>query len=375
MAGIYIHIPFCKQICHYCDFYKIGSLTLLNDYISALCNEIILNKNYFNNEVIETIYFGGGTPSVLAVNQIDTILKSIYLQFKVIENAEITFEANPDDINSKYLGEIKEIGINRLSIGIQSFNNSELKIMNRRHNSLQAVECVKNAQKIGFNNISIDLIYGLPNSTFDTWKYSVESALQLDIQHISAYHLTYEPKTVFGLKLNKNEIKPINEDLSILQFKLLRELLNNNNFIAYEISNFGKKNYFSKHNSNYWKAKPYLGLGAAAHSFDLESRRWNISNVKKYIEKSNSNEIIFEIEYLNTNTKFNELIMTSLRTIYGVDLQEIKNKFGDIYLENTMKIAKKYQRSKDVDIQGNILKLTEKGIFISDLIISDFFIL
>ena len=372
MAGIYIHIPYCRRLCHYCNFHR----SLLNEntgiFLTALVKEIELRKNYLDNETIKTIYFGGGTPSILDIPEINLIISTICNNFKVDDNPEITLEANPDDLSRKYLQEL--IGntlINRLSIGIQSFYDDDLQLMNRRHNSLKSTESVTYARKAGYSNISIDLIYGLPGMTTDKWKSNLMQAFKLNIQHISAYHLTFEPGTEFYRLLNEGILSQLPDDESLKQFEVLIKLAQKNGFIHYEISNFAKEGYYSMHNTNYWKQKKYLGIGPSAHSYNYISRQWNIADNKKYVEGVGKGNPYTEKEMLDTTMKFNDYLLTLLRTMWGIDLAYIENSFGAKYSDHIAGKSKNFLNAGSITKDGNILKLTKKGKFISDYIISE----
>ncbi len=372
MAGIYIHIPYCKTLCHYCNFHRSILAENTGGFLDALVKEIELRKNYLSDELIETIYFGGGTPSILDFRQINMLISAIYNNFKVNDNPEITLEANPDDLSLDCLQELMDnSSVNRLSIGIQSFHDEDLKLMNRRHSSVQAVESVQYAQKTGFTNISIDLIYGLPGLTSDKWISNLKRAFGLNIQHISAYHLTFEPGTLFHRYLNEGSISQPSEDESLKQFELLTSMAEKNRFIHYEISNFAKQGYFSVHNTNYWRQKKYLGIGPSAHSYDLNSRQWNISDNDKYIEGINRNIPVTEKEILDTGTKYNDYLLTSLRTMWGMDLDYIKKSFGPQYSDYITGKSKKFLDAGNMLKDRTVLKLTGKGMFISDYIISE----
>ena len=377
MAGIYIHIPFCKSKCNYCDFFsKIPNNNSISKYIEAVIKELELRKQYLNNQKIETIYFGGGTPSILSIKNINDIFTSISEHYNLTDNFEFTFEANPDDLSKNYLQDLKNFTeINRLSIGVQSFSGNDLKLMERRHNSNQAINSIKNAKKIGFNNISADLIYGLPKMNIENWSKNLEIMFELGIQHLSAYHLTYEQGTVFYKWLQNQKINEINETESIEQFEKLIYEAEQNGFIHYEISNFAKPDYFSKHNFNYWKQKKYLSIGTSAHSFDGNSRQWNIANIAEYINSINENKIPAEIEILSEKDKFNEYIMTSLRTFLGIDIDFIENNFDNkFYLSIKNSLTKKI-KAGFLKKDKNKIVLTLKGKFISDAIITDLFYL
>jgi oxygen-independent coproporphyrinogen-3 oxidase len=374
MAGIYIHIPFCKKLCFYCDFYHIVSSSS-EDYsvfISALVKEALLRQDYTGTEKISSIYLGGGTPSVFSIKELAAILNQIYKLFKVEENSEITIELNPDDVNKVYLAGLKKLSINRISLGIQSWRDSDLKMLNRRHNSVQAVVGLKEIFEKGFENVSIDLIYGIPGMNLQDWASNLDFSFSFDIKHLSAYHLTFEAGTVFGKKLKNGLISEIDEEESASQFNKLIEKTESADFIQYEISNFSKSGYFSIHNSNYWKQVIYLGLGPSAHSFNGYSRQWNISNVKEYIKSVNSEKSFFKKDILDTKDRYNEYIMTSLRTMWGIDLEYIENTFGKEGHDYVVNLAGKFKEYGMLNHYKNSLILTNQGKMMSDNIISEF---
>jgi oxygen-independent coproporphyrinogen-3 oxidase len=372
MAGIYIHIPFCRKLCHYCNFHRSIISKDLKGFLNALVREIEIKRNYLGGELIKTIYFGGGTPSILDINEIELIISAIYNNFKLSKNTEITLEANPDDLSRDYLQRLmNNTSVNRISIGIQSFYDEDLKLMNRRHSSLQALESVKNAQKTGFSNISIDLIYGLPGLTHEKWMSNLRHAFNLDIQHISAYHLTFEPGTLFYRFLSEGKLSHPSEDESLKQFEILTGMAQKNRFIHYEISNFAKKGYYSVHNTNYWRQKKYLGIGPSAHSYNFNSRQWNIADNDKYIEGINKGNKYTEKEILDTTTKYNDYLLTSLRTMWGINLRYIKNSFGSKYSDHVKSKSKKFLDAGNMIKVKTTLKLANRGIFISDYIISE----
>lgn len=371
MAGIYIHVPFCKTRCIYCDFYTRTDMSSKHNYVSAICREIELRKEYIGDENIETIYFGGGTPSQLAKDDFEQIFASICRNFKVSEDAEITMEANPDDLSDRYLQMIREFPFNRLSIGIQSFNDNELLFLKRRHSSQKAKDAVKSAKSGGFDNISIDLMYGLPKQTLDIWNRNLDEALALDIQHISSYHLIYEQGTRLYRLFRLGDVKPVDEDLSVEMFSTMIDRLSSSGFEHYEISNFAKDKLYSRHNSSYWLGVKYLGLGPAAHSFDGQNRAWNIPSISKYAEGISSEKLPLEIEYLDENTRYNDFILTGMRTMWGVDLKKLEKLFGNQKKEYCLKNVRKYMNQGFVIQSDDKLKLTRKGIFISDGIMSD----
>lgn len=374
MSGIYIHIPFCKQACHYCDFHFSTSMKKKDEMVLALVKEIVMRKNEFEKEIIETIYFGGGTPSVLTSEEINLLIDTVYQNYKVAENPEITLEANPDDLSKERILELSKSSINRLSIGIQSFYEEDLKMMNRAHNSAEAINCLTEATKY-FDNISLDLIYGIPGLTDEMWKKNIETALSFGIPHISSYALTVEPKTALRKLIDTGEIAEPQDEVASNHFMILVETLEANGFIHYELSNFGKENYFSKNNSAYWLGKKYIGIGPSAHSYDGEKRGWNVANNSLYIKSIQDNILPIETEILSKSDRYNEYIMTGLRTIWGVSLERIENEFGIEYLDYLNKQVQKFLADELVYISENILRPTAKGKFLTDGIASDLFYL
>ena len=371
MAGIYIHIPFCKKLCSYCDFYHIITQAENRSYIDTLIKEAGIRKEYLGNEIVSTIYIGGGTPSVLSTEEIETILGSIRKLFKVDESCEITVELNPDDIDWDYLQGLKDSGVNRVSLGIQSWRDSDLKLMNRRHDAAQAAAALEQTLKSGFENVSIDLIYGIPGMTTADWSSNLDISFSYDIKHLSAYHLTIEPGTVFGKMKEKGMLSELDEDESSAQFHLLIDKALSAGFIHYEISNFGKSGYFSIHNSNYWKQVSYLGLGPSAHSFNGYSRQWNVRDVKKYIKAAESGSPLFEREELDKKTRFNEYIMTSLRTMWGIDLDYVEKAFDKEGYDYVVNLSGKMVDYGLMKQENKTLILTNQGKMISDNIISE----
>jgi oxygen-independent coproporphyrinogen-3 oxidase len=372
MAGIYIHIPFCKKLCFYCDFYHIISVDDNSVFVDTLVKEASLRQDYLGTETVSTIYFGGGTPSVLSVKELGTLLDQINKLFRVEENCEITIELNPDDVNSKYLAGIKKLNINRISLGIQSWRDSDLKMLNRRHDSAQAIMALKETFKAGFENITIDLIYGIPGMNGQEWASNLDFSFSFDIKHLSAYHLTFEKGTVFGKMLEKGLIYEIDEDESASQFNILIEKTESAGFVHYEISNFGKPGYFSVHNSNYWKQVNYLGLGPSAHSFNGYSRQWNIRDLKGYIKSVNKGKSFSEREELDAKARFNEYIMTSLRTMWGIDLEYIERTYEKEGYDYVVNLAGKFRDYGMMKLNKKNLVLTNQGKMISDNIISEF---
>ena len=369
MAGIYIHIPFCRQACHYCNFHFATSLTRKKELVAALLKEMELQKNYFKDEAIETIYIGGGTPSLLDVEEIRLQIDGISKHFTVTKNAEITLEANPDDINNEKLAGWKKAGINRLSIGVQSFFQEDLAWMNRAHNAQQAIDNLQMAME-QFDNISIDLIYGHPLLTDEKWKKNVGKAISLDIRHLSCYALTVEPKTPLYRMIREKKKENVSPDDQSEQFLLLMQWLGEAGFEHYEISNFCKPGFRSRHNSSYWNREKYIGIGPSAHSFDGSSRQWNVSNNHIYIESINTGRIPFEIEILTQAQQLNEYIMTSLRTMEGLDLEKI-NKENRIKLNE---ISTKYITGGLMIKHNNHLFLTREGKLLADGIAAALFV-
>lgn len=370
LSGIYIHIPFCKTICTYCDFYSITNESHIDVFVDNLCKEIHLRKDELP-ESIKTIYFGGGTPSRLTKQHFEKIFDTLYSNFNINPTAEITVEVNPDDLSTEYIKILSCLPINRLSIGIQSFNDNELIFLSRRHTASQAINSVKECLNYGFNNINIDLIYGLPGQTTKIWEQNLKQATNLEIKHLSAYHLVYEKKTRMYSMLKAGKVKPIDDEVSIEMFSILIDWMKSHNFIHYEISAFGKDGYLSEHNISYWKGNKYIGLGPAAHSFDGENRSWNVASLNQYINSLKTGVLKRNSEHLTLNEKYNEFILTGLRTMWGVDLNDLKLYFGDKIYTYCIKNADKYINRKLLSIEGNTMKITRKGIFISDGIISD----
>lgn len=371
MAGIYIHVPYCKTRCIYCDFFTQTNTGTRLDYVSAVCKELELRQNYIKKEIVRTIYFGGGTPSLLSVADFEKIFNTIFATFEVSPEAEITLEANPDDLSEEYLYKLKTLPFNRISIGIQSFDDEELKFINRRHTAKEAKDAVKRAQYSGFENISIDLMYGLPNQSMKIWEKNLETAISLNVQHISSYHLIYEEGTKLYRLFRKGEVAEAEEDLSLDMFSVMIDALSKAGYEHYEISNFARNGLYSRHNTSYWQGVKYLGIGSAAHSFDGVDRALNIASIPKYIVGIEEGNPLLEIEVLAVSSRYNDYILTRLRTMWGVDLKKLEEEFGDKYLDFCLKNAEKYILLEDVIIEDSKLKLTRKGIFISDGIMSD----
>jgi oxygen-independent coproporphyrinogen-3 oxidase len=372
MAGIYIHIPFCKKLCHYCDFYHLISDGDHSSFISALLREAEMRKDYPGKEPISTIYLGGGTPSVLTAAETGMILDKLKRLFNVESGSEITMELNPDDVSPDYMHDLKQLGINRISMGVQSWADDDLKMLNRRHTGVQASEAINIVFKAGFEKVTIDLIYGIPGMSTGKWADNLDRAISTGITHLSAYHLTIEPGTVFGKMRDKGQLQEIDEEESSSQFNILIDKMESAGFIHYEISNFGKPGFFSVHNTNYWKQVPYLGLGPSAHSFNGYSRQWNIKDLKKYIKYVNRGKDFFEREELDIKTRFNEYIMTSLRTMWGIDLEYVEKTFEKEGYDYVMNLAGKFISYGMMKQEKNTLVLSNQGKMISDNIISEF---
>ena len=372
MAGLYVHIPYCKRICNYCDFYRVVSSGSPKKYVESVISESKLRKGYIGDAKINTVYIGGGTPSTLSIKELSLLLESLRDVYQWDKEVEFTLEVNPDDITEIYLRSIKDLGINRISIGIQSWSDRILKTMNRRHNSLQAEKAINYILDAEFKNISVDLIYGVPGLTMEEWEETLRRTVVFDIQHLSVYHLTIEPDTVFGKMKKQGLLDEIEEEYSVAQYNLLLEITEGAGFINYEISNFGKEGFFSKHNTSYWQQIPYIGLGPSAHSFNGYSRQWNESDVDKYIEEIDNGRLPYEKEELDEKVRFNEYVMTSLRTMWGIDLDKIEEKFGKEILDYTKNLAKKYvEYGMMLEKKGN-LSLTKQAIMVSDNIIAEF---
>lgn len=383
MSGIYLHIPFCKQKCSYCDFHFSTSLKNKTALIHAMLKEITLRKNELKNEVT-TIYFGGGTPSLLEIRDLKLLIDAIHQNYTVLKNVEFTLECNPDDLTKQKLKELKALGVNRLSIGTQSFFDDDLQFFNRVHSAKEAERSILLSQDAGFDNITIDLIYGIPTLTQQKWEQNLQKVATLNIPHLSAYSLTIEPKTAIHHQLKTKKIKLLPEKNVIQQFNTLIDFTAQIGMIHYEISNFAKEGFVSKHNSNYWKGVEYLGFGPSAHSYLKPSplergergvlkRFWNVSNNPKYINAIENNTSFFEEEIIDENTAYNEYVLTRLRTIWGLKLAFIENKFGDFYITHLKQEMDIYLQSGHLQKINNVVTLTKKGIFIADKISSDLF--
>ncbi|ALM21198.1 coproporphyrinogen III oxidase [Nonlabens sp. MIC269] len=393
MSGIYIHIPFCKQACHYCDFHFVTSTKYKTRMIQALCDELrfrakrpniesnILNTDINNSSVyldddavVETIYFGGGTPSVLQTEEINKIIDTVYQNFNVSSNPEITLEANPDDLDDLTIKKLEKSLVNRLSIGVQSFHEKDLKLMNRAHNAQQAEECILKAQQY-FENLSIDLIYGIPGLTNEEWRDNIYRAIELKIPHISSYALTVEDNTALKSYIEKGLIPQVDDEKAHEHFNILIDAMQLHGYKNYEFSNFGKPGFFSRNNTAYWTGKPYLGIGPSAHSFDGEKRGWNINNNLKFMKAIENGNSPMEIEKLTKVDRYNEYIMTGLRTIYGVSLEKIETEYGLEFKTYLLKQAQEYLKDHLLYLDGDTLLVTRKGKFLSDGIASELFML
>jgi oxygen-independent coproporphyrinogen-3 oxidase len=373
MAGIYIHIPFCKQACYYCDFHFSTSLKKRDEMITAICKELELRKHEMEQEVT-TIYFGGGTPSVLKASEIELIINQLYKNYKVVSSPEVTLEANPDDLSEKVIRDFSKSPINRLSIGVQSFFEKDLKLMNRAHDAQEAHQAIKLTKKY-FENCSIDLIYGIPQMSNKRWLENLDKAIQFDVPHLSCYALTVEPNTALQTFIKKGVIAPVEDDVAKEHHTLLVDIAEKMGYDNYEFSNFGKKGFYSQNNMAYWQGKPYLGIGPSAHSYTGEQRSWNVANNSIYIKKITKEEVPQEIEKLSLTDKYNEYVMTRLRTMWGISLEEVNTLFGNTYFKYLHKQAKQHLTSGLLEIKDEKLLVTKKGKFLSDGIASDLFLL
>ena len=372
MASIYIHIPYCKQACHYCNFYFSTKLKTKSQFLNALRNEIILKQKDINDR-INSIYIGGGTPSVLSFLELEKIITFIKNNFNINNDVEITIEINPDDIKNGQLDDYKKIGFNRLSIGVQSFNDKDLKLMNRRHNASQAILLLEDVSK-KFKNFSIDLIYGIPGSNFDIWKKNIQTALSFNPSHISAYALTIEEKTVFFNWIKNKKLNKLNEKIIYDQFEYLIEKLEKSGFEHYEISNFAKNKKYSVCNKSYWNGDKYFGFGPSAHSFDGKLRSWNKASIHQYITSINEGKLSYKSEKLTKIDRYNEYIMFGLRTNKGISKKNILDNFGLDFFKEFIGKVNKHLNLNNLFEDGDFIKSSRKSLFIIDGIISDFFL-
>jgi len=375
MPGIYLHIPFCKQKCHYCNFYSLASLKYRDVFVDALLKEMRLRKEYLHDKHINTVYFGGGTPSLLNVGEINRIIREIEILFDLDDHAEITLEANPDDLSAEYLKRLKEdTSVNRLSVGVQSFFDDDLRYLHRVHDGNHARKAIEIARQVGFDNMTIDLIYGIPTLTEEKWEKNLALFFGYDIPHLSSYALTVEPKTALQALIKKQKLKNTNEEQSIRHFEILLEQTRQHGFEQYEISNFALPGFYSRHNSTYWLGGHYLGLGPSAHSFNGLSRQWDVKNMKRYIDSETIDRVVLEKETLTKNQQYNEYVMTSLRTSWGCDIEHIRNGFGEEYAASFRRKIQKYLKENKVMQKGNIYILTNAGKLFADGIAGDMFV-
>ena len=371
MAGIYIHVPFCAKRCLYCDFYSNTEMSYKEPYLVALQQEMELRKEYLSGETIETIYFGGGTPSQLQAADFSRIFDTINRLFRVSDDSEITLEANPDDLQPAYVGMLRQFPFNRISMGVQSFDDDDLRFLNRRHDSRQAVRAVELCREAGITNLSIDLIYGLPGQTVGRWERNLEAAIRLDVPHLSAYHLIYEEGTALYKLLEAGRVTPVEESVSVDLFTLLIDRLTAAGYLHYEISNFARPGCFSRHNSSYWLGKSYLGLGPSAHSYNQQERMWNVASLPLYIAGMKEGCPNVEREPLPLETRYNDFIITGLRTMWGIDLEEVERRFGKRLADYCRQEAATYLRRGLLSLKGTVMTLSRAGIFVSDGIMSD----
>ena len=374
MAGIYLHIPFCKQACHYCDFHFSTSLSKKNEMLKALQTELVLQKNYLGAQPIQTIYVGGGTPSLLKASELQLLIDQITAHFNLSADAEITLEANPDDLDPQKVKELKQTSINRFSIGIQSFFEEDLRWMNRAHTAQEAESAIKRVQDAGFDNITIDLIYGYPLLSNEKWEHTIHQTIDLQIPHISSYAMTVEPQTALASFIRKGKQKALDETQSAEQFTQLMNHLEQAGFDHYEISNFAKPSKYAQHNSNYWAGVPYLGIGPSAHSFNGESRQWNMANNALYLQSIENKKIPAELEILTVINRINEYIMTSLRTNRGMNIAHINNEFGEEYATNIEQELDRFVEKGWIAIHDRVVVLTKAGKLFADYIASELFV-
>lgn len=371
MAGIYIHIPFCKRRCIYCDFFSTTQSEKKSAYVRALCRELEMRRDYVEGEEIETIYLGGGTPSQLTEEELKAIFASIYHIYKVKEDAEITLEANPDDLTPEYVAMLRQLPVNRISMGIQTFQEETLKLLHRRHTAIQAIEAFRRCREAGFRNISIDLMYGLPGETLETWMQDLRQAINLRPEHISAYHLIYEEDTALWKLREQHQVEEADENLSVSLFETLIDRLKEAGYQHYEISNFCLSAMHSRHNSSYWTGKKYLGCGPSAHSFNGVSRQWNVASLEGYIKGVEEGVLDYEVEELDLYTRYNDYVLTSIRTCWGMSLSKLRSEFGEELYRYCMRMAKPHEDQGVLENREGVLRLTRKGIFVSDGIMSD----
>lgn len=371
MAGLYIHVPFCPKRCTYCDFFSQTEMKYKTAYVEAVMRELELRKDYLNGEPLETVYFGGGTPSQLQADDFERILETVYRCHNVVTGAEITLEANPDDLTPAYLSALQTLPFNRISLGIQSFRDADLRMLHRRHDSRQAVEAVRRCREYGYGNLSIDLIYGIPGQTVERWKENLEVALQLNVPHLSAYHLSYEEGTTLHRQWQSGAVCPVDEETSVQLYYTLICMLADAGYLQYEISNFCKPDCFARHNSSYWTGRKYLGVGPAAHSFDCASRQWNIASMEEYLRGIMRGEPAVEKECLDLRTQYNDYVITRLRTMWGIRLADLRETFGTELSGYFLRQAQPHIRNGLLLETDETFRLTPRGAFISDGILSD----
>lgn len=371
MAGIYLHIPFCKTRCAYCDFYSTTRSELRRCYVQALCMELCERRHYLGDEKVTTIYLGGGTPSQLGGEELDLLFDTLDDLYGTDQCEEITLEANPDDLTDEYVDMLRRLPVNRISMGVQTFDDATLRMLNRRHSARQAVEAVERCRRAGFDNLSIDLIYGLPGETDERWLGDLKQAIGLDVEHLSAYHLTYEEGTPLYRMLQEHKVSEVDEDSSVRFFTMLMDTLSAAGYEHYEISNFCKPGRYARHNTAYWQGIPYLGCGPSAHSFNRIEREWNVASLDQYLTGIESGNRRFEVEYRDIATCYNECIMTGLRTMWGVPLDYVQEEFGSELWWYCKDMADPYLASGKLELRDGCLCLTREGIFVSDSIISD----
>ncbi|MFB6320188.1 radical SAM family heme chaperone HemW [Saccharicrinis sp. FJH54] len=371
MAGLYIHIPFCKTRCGYCDFHTSTGLNLMRPLVSAIIKEIKTRSHFSESEMLHTVYLGGGTPSLLPDDLLNDLFETIYSEFNISDTAEITIEANPDDLTSDKIKFFRSLPVNRLSMGVQSLIDGELKFMNRRHNAQQAIDAIENAYNSGFENLTIDLIYGIPAQTMKSWAYTLDRALKLPVKHLSSYSLMYEKGTLFYNLVKNNRMQPMADESVLEMFALLIDTTNKAGFQQYEISNFSIPGWESRHNSSYWNGSIYRGVGPSAHSYNGKTRQWNIADNAAYIKAINNHESCFEEEILDIDTQYNDYIITRMRTMKGCNLSELLELFGREKHDYFVKNAQKFIQSGNLNVDNHIIRLNRSGIFISDHIMSD----
>ncbi len=375
MAGIYIHIPFCASRCIYCDFFSTTRLEERRRYVDALCKETSQRKSFFrqSGQPVSTLYLGGGTPSQLSISDLKRLFDTVYSNFDIADDAEVTMECNPEDVSASFLIGLKQTPVNRLSFGIQTFDDRRLRLLHRRHSSQKAVEAVEASQERGFSNISIDLMFGFPDETLDDWRQDVEQALTLGVQHLSAYSLMYENGTQLTRLRDEGKITPVDDELSLSMYELLTDQMKANGFEHYEISNFSLPGCRSRHNMSYWKGVPYLGLGAGAHSFKGNRRRWNVTSLNSYIKGVETESDYYEEETLTPTDQYNEYVMTRLRTCEGIDTEDFSKRFSSALVDYFQRMVSQHIQSGNVENADGKILFSRKGLYISDSILSDLF--